>query len=171
MRRVLLIALILLVAAAGVWVIRFAKQVIGIPREAYASDWTAVFIIDHLRTSGTWPTGWHDLRDEYDRLAVPQHYAWTFDELQTLIDVNWDSSIDAIRESDVPLDNVQLTSGRQVSYNGDPDMLIHDYVHTGNDPHQIRDRIGDLGEPSDAPESASPDVSTMEDQPRRPGDR
>ena len=126
MRRVLLIALILLIAAAGVWVIRFTKQVIGIPREAYASDWTAVFIIDHLRTSGTWPTGWHDLRDEYDRLAVPQHYAWTFDELQTLIDVNWDSSVDAIRESDVPLDNVQLTSGRQVSYNGDPDVLIHD---------------------------------------------
>jgi len=171
MRRVILVALILLFIAAGVWVFRFAKQVVGIPREAYASDWTAIFIIDHLRTSGKWPTGWHDLRDEYDRLAVPRHYAWTFDELQTLIVVNWDSSIDAIRESDVPLDSVQLTSGRQVSYNGDPDRLIYDYVHTGNDPLQIHDRIGDLGEPSDEPESASRGASTMEDHSLGPSDR
>ncbi|OYP31657.1 hypothetical protein CGZ80_20825 [Rhodopirellula sp. MGV] len=121
---------------------RFASEVIGISREAYASDWTAIFIIEHIRTSGDWPTGWRDLHDEYDRLAVPQHYAWTFDELQTLINVNWNSSIDAIRKSDVPLENVRLTSNRQVSYNGDPDMLIYDFVHTGNDPHQIRHRIG-----------------------------
>ncbi|TWT76173.1 hypothetical protein [Neorhodopirellula pilleata] len=147
MRRAILIALAVLVFAAGAWVVRFAEEVVGIPREAYASDWTAIFIIDHLRTSGDWPTGWHDLRDEYDRLAVPQHYAWTFDELQTLIDVNWDSSIDAIRESEVPLDNVQLTSGRQVSYNGDPDVLIHDAVRTGSYEHQIRRRIGEEGEP------------------------
>ncbi|KAA5536077.1 hypothetical protein FYK55_28190 [Roseiconus nitratireducens] len=171
MRWVLSIALAILVFPAGVWAFRFAKEVIGVPREAYASDWTAAFIIDHIRTSGAWPTGWDDLHDEYDRLAVPQHYAWTFDELQTLIDVNWDSSIDAIRESDVPHDNVQLTSGRQVSYNGDPDVLIHDFVHTGSDPHQIRRRIGEVGEPSDAPESANVGVSKIEDQPRGPGDR
>ncbi|MCD0458594.1 hypothetical protein [Roseiconus lacunae] len=152
MRRVFLVAVVALIVAAGVWVTRFANEVIGIPCEAYASDWTAVFIIEHIRTSGDWPDGWHDLRDEYDRLAVPQHYAWTFDELQSLINVNWNSSVDAIRESDVPLDNVRLTSGRQVSYNGDPDILIHGFVHTGNDPHRIRHRIGGVGEPDDARE-------------------
>ncbi len=106
MRRAILIALVLFVVAAGVCGIRFANEVIGIPREAYASDWTAVFIIDHVRTTGNWPTGWQDLHDEYERLAVPQHYAWTFDELKALISVNWDSSIDAIRQSEVPIDNV-----------------------------------------------------------------
>lgn len=146
MRRVLVITLILLVVVASVWAFRFVKQVAGIPREAYASDWTAAFIIDHIRTSGTWPTGWHDLRDEYDRLAVPEHYAWTFDELQTLVNVNWDTTIRELSDSEKPIDNVQLSSGRRVSYNGDPDALIYDYIHTGNDPHQIRERIGDAGE-------------------------
>lgn len=137
MRREFLIAFILLIAAASVWTNRFAQAVIGIPREAYASDWTAVFIIEHIRTSGEWPTRWDDLHDEYARIAVPEHYAWTFEELQTLINVNWDSSIDAIRESDSPLDNIQLTSGRQVSYNRDPDVVIHDFIHTGNAPSRF----------------------------------
>lgn len=120
----------------------FAKQVIGIPREAYASDWTAAFIIEHIRTTGEWPTGWDDLRDEYDRLAVPEHYAWTFAELQSLINVDWDVSIADIKNSEVPLNHIRLTSGRQVSYAGDPDKLIYDYVQTGEDPNQIQERIG-----------------------------
>ncbi len=119
-----------------------ASRVVGIPREAYASDWTAVFIIDHIRTTGAWPNGWEDLRDEYDRMAVPQHYAWTFDELPQLIDVNWSTTVDEIRGSTSPPDNVRLKSGRQVSYNGDPNKLIHDFVLTGDDPHQISERIG-----------------------------
>ena len=120
----------------------FAKQLIGIPREAYASDWTAAFIIEHIRTTGEWPTGWDDLRDEYDRLAVPEHYAWTFEELQSLINVDWDVSIADIKDSEVPLKHIRLTSGRQVSYAGDPDKLIYDYVQTGEDPNQIHERIG-----------------------------
>ncbi|QEF98094.1 hypothetical protein Mal15_21410 [Stieleria maiorica] len=146
MRRVLITVVTLTVCLLAVFgiakALSFAKQVIGIPREAYASDWTAVFIIDHIRTSGEWPTGWHDLRDEYDRLAVPQHYAWTFEELQSLITVDWDVDISELRDSDVPLDHVRLTSGRQVSYGGDPDKLIHDYIQTGEDPNQIREKIG-----------------------------
>ena len=106
MKRVLINAVVLTVCAVAVLGIAkafsFVRQVIGIPREAYASDWTAVFIIDHIRTSGEWPTGWHDLRDEYDRLAIPEHYAWTFEELQALIDVDWTVSISEIQDSDVP---------------------------------------------------------------------
>lgn len=126
--------------------VSFAKQVIGIPREAYASDWTAVFVIEHIRTTGEWPTGWEDLRDEYDRLAVPQHYAWTFEELQSLINVDWDVSISDIQDSDEPLNHVRLTSGRQVSYGGDPDKLIYDYIQTGEEPNQIHQRIGEHAE-------------------------
>ena len=170
MRRVVLIAVIMLAVVASVWTFRFANQVIGIPREAYASDWTAVFIIEHIRTTGTWPTGWHDLRDEYDRLAVPEHYAWTFDELHTLINVNWDVSVDEIRDCAMPMNNVQLTSGRQVSYNGDPDALIYDYLRSGEDPHQIRERIGDLG---NHPMQPSGEVGRfeVEDQSSPPADR
>ncbi len=141
-RRLVLTAVLLLVLAVTGWVVWFVRQVAGIPREAYASDWTGVFIIEHIRTTGEWPTGWHDLRDEFDRLAVPEHYAWSFQELQTVIQVDWDVSIAEIRESNGPMDHVRLTSGRQVSYGGDPDELIYDYIKTGRDPNQIRERIG-----------------------------
>ena len=129
-----------------IWIARFAQTAIGVPREAYASDWTAVFIIEHLRTSETWPTGWLDLQDEFDQLAVPSHYAWTFNKLQTLIDVDWDASVSEIRDSETPPQHVRLTSGRSVSFNGDPNALIYDYITTGNDPNRIRERIGRLAE-------------------------
>jgi hypothetical protein len=69
----------------------------------------------------------------------------------------------------------------------DYDVLVDRYIHSisespiehsGGDPrwsHEIGDypppQTGEEGEPSDAPESASRDDSTMEDQPRGPGDR
>ncbi len=146
MRRVLITVSALSVFALAVFgivkALSFAKDVIGLPREAYASDWTGVFIIEHIRTTGQWPTGWHDLQDEFDRLAVPEHYAWTFEELQSIIQVDWDVSVSDIQDSDVPLDHVRLTSGRQVSYGGDPDKLIYDYIQTGEDPNQIHERVG-----------------------------
>ena len=155
MRRIILvIAVIALIAALGTWVLRTVANIAGLPREAYASDWTAAFIIEHVRTTGAWPNGWQDLRDDYDRLAVPEFYAWTFEELQNLIDVNWNMTVDEIRDSSKPIDAIRLRSGHDVSYSGDPDELIFDYIHTGNDPHQIHQRIGDHGEQSHATEPA-----------------
>lgn len=155
MRRIILpIGLIAVVVAFGAWGVQAVTEVVGLPRKAYASDWTAVFIIDHIRTTGSWPTGWQDLRDEYDRLAVPDFYAWTFDELQTIINVDWNLTVEEIRESMQSIDAIRLSGGSKVSYNGNPNDLIFDYIHTGNDPHQIYERIEGKGEQSDAPKSA-----------------
>ena len=137
----------------------FAKTVLDIPREAYASDWTAVLIIDHIRSSGEWPTGWHDLRDEHDRLAVPEHYAWTFQELQSLVEVDWNVRISDIQDASKPMDHVRLTSGRQVSYAGDPDKLIYDYLQTGEDPNQIQEQIGIHAQRQEGQSSPSPNSS------------
>lgn len=110
--------------------------------DAYASDWTSTFVIDHIRTSGVWPKGWDDLRDEYDRLATPSHYAWTFDELQSRVWLDFDADIDEVRSSDPPKTVFRLMSGKQISFNGDPNVLIREYLRTGNDPHRIESRIG-----------------------------
>ena len=138
----LAIALLISLAAAFS-VVQFVNEVISLPSEAYASDWTAVFIIDHLRTTGEWPTDWSDLRDEFDRMAVPEHYAWTFDELQDLIEIDWSVDVSDVRNANAPPVHVRLTSGRNVSYNDDPNKLIYEYVTTGNDPHRISERIGE----------------------------
>ena len=63
-------------------------------RPRYAVQWTSSFIIEHLKNSDNqWPTEWEDLRDEFDTMAEPSHYAWSFDELQTLVDVRWDITL------------------------------------------------------------------------------
>ena len=115
----------------------FIKGCLPSPSDAYASDWTSIFVIDHIRTSGKWPTGWADLRDEYDRLADPNHYAWTFEVLQQRVWFDWDATLEIVRDAEPPLEVFRLTSGRKISYNGDPNLLIRDYLRTGDDPWRV----------------------------------
>ena len=67
---VITFATILLVGLGSFsYALPFLKRSFPSPSDAYATDWMSIFVIDHIRTTGSWPTGWHDLRDEYDRLA------------------------------------------------------------------------------------------------------
>ncbi len=97
MRR-LLIALVALtvcvLAILGIAkALSFAKQVIGIPREAYASDWTAVFIIEHIRTTGN--ANWMGRFYATNTIVLPflnttRGHSKNF---KSLINVDWDVSI------------------------------------------------------------------------------
>lgn len=130
------VGLVLVIAMCGLaspWVKRWFPS----PSDAYASDWTAIFVIDHIRTTGSWPEGWDDLRDEYERLADASHYAWTFDQLQERVWFKWDTNIAEVRDSEPPMQVFRLTSGHQISYNGDPNVLIRDYLRTGDDPWRV----------------------------------
>jgi hypothetical protein len=108
------------------------RSVVALPSDAYAADWTAVFVIEHLKSSDNlWPGSWDDLHDEFDRMAEPTHYAWTFDELQQRVDLRFDVTAQQVQNADPPLVVFQLTSGRMVSYNGDSNLLIRDYLKAG----------------------------------------
>jgi hypothetical protein len=103
----------------------------GLPQDAYASDWTAIFIIEHLKaTEGTWPRNWADLQDEFDRMAEPSHYAWSFDELQQRVNVQFHLTSQQVRDADPPVEAIRLTSGRHVSYDGDPNVNVREYLRT-----------------------------------------
>lgn len=108
------------------------KSLADLPSDAYASDWTAIFVIEHLKASDNkWPAGWDDLQDEFDRMAEPTHYAWTFRELQERVDLRFDVTAEEVRNADPPLIVFRLTSGRTISYDGDPNVLIRGYLRTG----------------------------------------
>lgn len=47
-----------------------------------------------------------------------------------------------MRDADPPKEICRLTSGRQVSFNGDPNELIRNYLRTGEDPHRVDPPIG-----------------------------
>lgn len=108
------------------------KGLSGLPQDAYASDWTAIFIIEHLKaTENTWPSRWADLQDEFDRMAEPSHYAWSFDELQQRVDLQFHLTTKQVRNADPPVEAIRLRSGRRVSYDGDPNVIVREYLRTG----------------------------------------
>ena len=128
----ILAVVVLALIGCTVFAVLSLKALAGLPSDAYASDWMAIFVVEHLKSSDdVWPTGWDELRDEYDRMAEPTHYAWTFTELTERVDFRFDVSSDTVRESDPPLVVFRLSSGRIVSYDGDPNLTIRHYLRTG----------------------------------------
>ena len=111
-------------------------------RDAYASDWTAELIIEHLKSSGNkWPSEWKDLEDEYVSFENQQGYPFSFDELQRLVSVRWDSNAAAVATSDPPLKVIILNSGSRSHFEGsEPNKRIRDYLastlQTNTVPHQ-----------------------------------
>lgn len=132
-RRPRTLAFVILAMTVGVVYAAFVfKSVVELPQDAYASDWTAAFIIEHLKaTENTWPKSWLDLQDEFDRMADPSHYAWSFAELQERIQVRFDLTSDQVRDADPPIQAIRLTSGRGVSYGGDPNVDVRECLRTG----------------------------------------
>lgn len=125
----ILLAVAFLACAGFISVIYAVRSTGELVRDAYASDWTTEFVIAHLRENeNRWPTEWDDLKDEFDTLAEPGHYAWTFAELQERVWLDWDANPRQIAISDPPLTVFRLTSGRQASYGGDPNERIRDYL-------------------------------------------
>jgi len=145
-RLIVTFAILFLLSIPCIYIVVFLRSLASFS-DAYASDWTSIFVIDHLRTSGDWPKGWDDLRDEYDRLAPASHYAWTFDELQTRVWFDWDADPDEVRNAEPPQEIFRLTSGRRVSFNGEPSKLIREYLRTGEDPWRVDPPIGPHGGP------------------------
>lgn len=145
-RLIVTLTVVVLLSIPCIYVVNVLRSLASFS-DAYATDWTSTFVIDHLRTSGDWPSDWDDLRDEYDRLAPASHYAWSFEELQTRVWFDWGADPNAVRNADPPQEVFRLTSGRQVSFNGDPNELIRNYLRTGEDPNRVDPPIGPHGGP------------------------
>lgn len=113
-----------------VYAVRSTGQLV---RDAYASDWTSEFLIAHLQANNDqWPRGWGDLKDEYDTLAAPDHYPFTFAELQDRVELDWNVDPSELPAADPPQVVFRLRSGRKASYGGDPNVRIRDYLASGS---------------------------------------
>lgn len=97
--------------------------------DSYAADWTAEFLINHLRSPGsTWPSSWSELEDEFN--SNPSNgYPFSFEELQDLVNVQWDVNTVAIANSDPPFKVITLArpSGND-SVCIEPNSRIRDYI-------------------------------------------
>jgi len=87
-RTYLLIAILAALAVGGGWY--FYYRIDTVVRNAYAVWWVADMVIHHLEsTDDRWPTGWDDLRDDYEALTRESGRPWTFEELSRRVEVDW----------------------------------------------------------------------------------
>jgi len=96
MRRTLIFVMliVLLVGSGGWYCYHLADTVV---RNSYAVWWAADMVIHHLEsTDNRWPTGWDDLRDDYEALAVGSGRPWTFDEIRERVEVDWKADPDQL---------------------------------------------------------------------------
>lgn len=124
-----LVVIVLTCAGFGGEIDYALRSIEDLVKDAYASDWTAAFVIAHLQENDNrWPTGWDDLKDEFDTLSDTGKYAWTFAELQHRVWLDWSADPRQIATTDPPITVFRLKSGRQASYGGDPNERIRDYL-------------------------------------------
>ena len=105
-------------------------------RNAYAADWSSEFVVQHLeKNDNQWPSGWDDLRDEFESMADSDHYPWTWEELKARIIIQWDANPEVLAKADgkrdPPFEVIEL-SNEPVSYfvGGEPNRKVFDYLQT-----------------------------------------
>lgn len=134
--------LFILVAVAAV--VSFAvSTMIGVNntiRGSYAVWWVASMCIEHMEANnGEWPRKWDDLRDDYQTCVARSGEPWTFDELSSRTEVDWDANpielLSIADDSDVALRVIWLRSGSDSHWSGrEPNTMVLDYLKTRSNP-------------------------------------
>ena len=130
--------MLILVAVAAV--VSFAvATMLGINntiRGSYAVWWVADMCIEHMKANdGDWPRNWDDLRDDYQTCVARSGQPWTFDELSSRVEVDWDANpiglLPLSDDSAVNLRVIWLRNGSDSHWSGrEPNTMILDYLKT-----------------------------------------
>jgi len=112
-------------------------------RGSYAVWWVADMCIEHMKANdGDWPQSWDDLRDDYQTCVARSGQPWTFDELSSRVEVDWDASpielLPMAGDSAVDLRVIWLRNGSDVHWSGrEPNTMILDYLKSRSNPDLV----------------------------------
>ncbi|MCH8921615.1 MAG: hypothetical protein IIA67_00530, partial [Planctomycetes bacterium] len=133
--KTMLIALALLcvgVVGTGLYVFRIGMQA---TREAYAQEWVAVVVIDHMeRNGGSWPREWKDLEESYEIVAARSGGTWSFDELHSRVAIDFNVNPAELAEvfadgDEPPFRVIYLRNGKTHYWRArEPNQMILDYL-------------------------------------------
>jgi len=138
MKRILLLFVLGTVFCAVGFVACFVyHDVTVVVPNAYAAEWSSHFVMEHLKSNNNqWPTGWNELKDDYDKAVKSGHRpATTWPELQERIAIDWHADPEIIAENDGTIDPpfrvIWLTDGSNHHWQGfEPNRRIFDYLTT-----------------------------------------
>lgn len=103
---------------------------------SYAVWWVADMCIEHMAANdGQWPRSWDDLRDDYQTCVARSGPSWTFADLSSRVEVDWDANpIDMLPvddDSNVELRVIWLRNGSDSHWTGhEPNEKILDYLRS-----------------------------------------
>ena len=134
-RRRLILSIAFLAVAGGAWYLY--HRIDAVVRNAYAVEWVAGMIVDHLEANdGAWPKNWDDLRDDYELGELKAGRPWTFDELRDRVVVDWNADPQLLasqtRQSKSdgapPFHVIGLTDGSTDHWrNAEPNKIVAEY--------------------------------------------
>ena len=142
MKRFLIGVVVVLFAALGYGIYAVHHYVTEVVPNAYAVEWVASMVIQHLKThDNRWPRSWEDLHEPYETMAAPQNYPWSIDELQRRVAVDWSADAEAlktakVRDGEAPFRVIWLIDGSESYWQGgDPNQRVFEYL-TGRKPNE-----------------------------------
>ena len=129
--KIILVVLCVLLVAGGYFLYRVYE---GVPN-AYAVWWVADMVIEHMEANGgRWPSGWDDLADDYETCTEKAGRPWTFEDLRSRVDVDWDADpnvLSQVKDSgqEKPFRVIWLKDGSDGYWVGrEPNRIILDYL-------------------------------------------
>ena len=128
-----MIAVFACVLGLGGYVVRSIDSSV---HNMYAVWWVGSMMVEHLeRNEDQWPTCWDDLRDDYDNCVGRSGLPWTFDELRSRVEIDWNVDPERLRElppdenGDAPFRVVRLRDDNEEYYAGrEPNRMIHRHL-------------------------------------------
>jgi hypothetical protein len=132
--------ILLLLTVTGLWLAAFfvhsaVKTVTVVVPNAYALEWAAVLVIEHMAANqNRWPNSWADLKDEYDRQVASGHQpAPAWQELQSRVQIDWNVDVDSLAKADSkndpPFRAFWLSDGTNTHWEGfEPNRNVFEYL-------------------------------------------
>lgn len=77
---------VVLLLGAGYYIHRVNQGI----RNSYAVWWVADMVVEHLKANDNqWPQNWDDLRDDYETCIERSGQPWSFAELSSRTQIDW----------------------------------------------------------------------------------
>lgn len=125
------IACVALLLVAAYFLHRMSEGV----HNSYAVWWVADMVVEHMKANDNqWPQNWDDLQDDYQTCVKRSGQPWSFDELSSRTQIDWQAvPSDLLAQSKghetAQFRVITLTDGTDSHYQScEPNQIILDYL-------------------------------------------
>jgi hypothetical protein len=127
--RIILLIVVCAAVCGGYLAHRLNEEI----QDAYAVSWVSNMVISYMKANGNaWPKSWEDLRKPYETMAEKVGRPWSFEQLQSRVEVDWKVDPKTLIEGDDSKRVIWLRSGTEAHWESrEPNEIIREYLKSG----------------------------------------